>query len=378
MSAPVPFVDLERIHTPLRPELDAAMSGVASRGDFILGEHVERFEAAFAASVGTEFAIGVNSGTAAVAIGLAAAGIGSGDEVIVPAHTYIASALAVLHAGATPVFSDVDDATGLLALDSAAEVVGPRTAAVMAVHLYGQACAMDEVLEFADRHGLAVIEDAAQAHGARWKQGHVGGFGTVSAFSFYPSKNLGVFGDAGIVCTRDPEVAATARRLRNLGQSTKGDHALAGFNERLDSIQAAVLGVKLPYLEGWNHSRREAAALYRRGLPTHIALIPDREGSFDVHHLFAIRTSERDRLAAALAEREIATGIHYRPAVHLQPPFANEPPRTSLAVAEHWAATELSLPMFAGITANEVERVCAAVAEAEPAAAESVAHGPAI
>ena len=371
MSIVIPFVDLERIHAPLRQELELAIQETLRRGDFILGEAVASFEAEFADYVGVEAAVGVSSGTAALAIAIAAAGIGEGDEVVVPAHTYIASALGVLQAGATPVFCDVDATTGLIDLDSAADVVGPLTAAIMAVHLYGQVCDLDELAAFAENRALAVIEDAAQAHGARWRGRMAGSAGTVSAFSFYPSKNLGAFGDAGMVCTDDPQVASQARRLRNLGQLGKGDHTVAGMNERLDTIQASVLRVKLPHLDSWNRSRREAADLYRERLPETLSPPAVRDGSEDVHHLLPVRSPDRDRLAAALAQRGIATGLHYSPAVHEQPPFADAPARTTLSCAESWAATELSLPMFARISPEEVETVSAALGALteQPAAA---------
>ncbi len=365
MSNPVttvPFVDLGRLHGPLRAELDAAFAGVVDRGDFILGSAVAEFERDFAAYVGAGEGIGVGSGTAALQIATEALGIGAGDEVIVPAHTYIASALGPLDAGAAPVFCDVEPDSGLIDLDSAAEVVSERTAAIVAVHLYGQSCAMDRVRAFATRHGIAVIEDAAQAHGASWKGTPCGSMGDVAAFSFYPSKNLGAFGDGGMITTSDPGVADRARGLRNLGQIRKGEHVLAGHNERLDTIQAAVLAVKLPGLDRANGSRREAAARYDDGLPAGVRRPPRRSGSDDVHHLFPIRVADPVALQSFLAERGIGTGFHYTPAVHRHPPFL-DPDCPGFGAAEAWAAEEISLPMFAGITPREVDAVCAAIAE---------------
>jgi dTDP-4-amino-4,6-dideoxygalactose transaminase len=359
----VPFVDLERVHAPLREELDAAVAAVIQRGDFILGAAVDEFERDFAAYVGSDHAVGVNSGTAAIAIAIAAAGIGPGDEVIVPAHTFIASALGVVHAGATPVFCDVEETTGLIDLDSAAAVAGPRTAAVLPVHLYGQVCDMDAVARFAGDRGLAVIEDAAQAHGASWAGRRAGSVGLVSAFSFYPSKNLGAFGDGGAICTSDPAIAERARRLRHLGQLGKGDHLVSGFNERLDTIQAAVLRVKLPFLDAWNRTRVEAAELYRARLAESHRLLPVRAGADDIYHLFPIRLGDRDGVAERLAASGVGVGVHYSPAVHEQPPFAAAA-HGQLTRAEAWAAGELSLPMFAGITEQEVDRVCEALAVA--------------
>lgn len=361
----VPFVDLDRQHAAVMGEIEAAVRGVFGRGDFILGPEVDEFEAAFAAYVGTEHAVGVGSGTAALAISLRSAGIGPGDEVIVPAHTYIATALGVHHSGAVPVFCDVADDTGLLDLDSAATKLSSRTAALMVVHLYGQACAMDEAEAFTERHSLALFEDAAQAHGARWRGRAAGTFGRAAAFSFYPSKNLGAFGDGGMICTGDGELAAAARRWRNLGQREKGEHLDRGFNERLDTVQAAVLTCKLPHLDGWNRSRRQAAAWYRDRLPAELGVLPERDRAEDVFHLFPVRVPRRVRVIESLRGEGIGTGIHYSPAVHRQPPFrsnGDQPPQ--LPGAEGWSREELSLPMFAQITEVEVEAVCAALERA--------------
>ena len=358
----IPFSDLAHQRDPIAAEIAAAIRRVVERADFILGDELEAFEGEFAAFCGVEHAIGVGSGTAALQIGIEAAGIGPGDEVIVPAHTYIASALAVAHAGAAPVFCDVEADTGLIDLASAASVVGERTAAVMPVHLYGQACEMDAVVEFAARRGLAVIEDAAQGHGARWGGRRVGSFGHVAAFSFYPSKNLGAFGDGGMVCTSDGAVAAAARRLRNLGQSGRGAHAVAGYNERLDTLQAAILRVKLPLLDGWNDARREVAAHYRRALPRPVGRLPARGRAEDVYHLFPVRVPDRDAVAADLAREGIATGLHYPAPVHLQPPFRRDGAApTALARAEAWGREELSLPMYPGLDAADVRRIGAAI-----------------
>lgn len=365
MSAAVPFVDLARLHGPLTAEIEAAITGVIERGDFILGGEVEAFEAAFAAYTGVPHSVGVGSGTAALRIATEALGIGAGAEVIVPAHTYIASALGPLHAGATPVFCDVEADSGLIDLESAETVLSERTEAILVVDLYGQACDADAVLELASRNGLAVIEDAAQAHGARWRGSRCGSRADVSCFSFYPSKNLGALGDGGLVCTRHEEVAHAARELRNLGQRRKGEHEVAGYNDRLDTLQAAVLRVKLRGLDAANASRRAAAGSYRSRLAGVADTVPDREGAKDVWHLFPIRVENRTALATGLAERGIGTGIHYSPAVHHQPPLrrltGSHP--AELPEAEAWAATELSLPIFAGITEEEVDAVCVAVGD---------------
>jgi dTDP-4-amino-4,6-dideoxygalactose transaminase len=369
VSAQVPFVDLARSHDPLQSELSAAIDAVVRRGDFILGEELARFEAEFAAYLGVEHAVGVASGTAAITIGLRACGIGDGDEVIVPAHTYIASALGVLHSGATPVLCDVGAESGLIDLDSAAAQVGERTAAILVVHLYGRACDMGAVAAFADRHGIAVVEDTAQAHGASWNGGKAGSFGRAAAFSFYPSKNLGAMGDAGLIATSDPDVAEAARWHRNIGQRTKGEHLVVGFNERLDTLQAAVLRVKLAHLDAWNESRRAAARRYDAMLPAAIGRVPRPEVAADVHHLYPIRVDDREHVRRALEATGIATGIHYSPAIHEHPVFADGQAQGpgliasgGYPAAEAWARTELSLPMFPGLADDEVDIVCEALA----------------
>jgi dTDP-3-amino-3,4,6-trideoxy-alpha-D-glucose transaminase len=358
MGDAVPFVALGRQHEPLRDELRAAFDRVLETDGYILGEEVERFEAEFAAYCGTAHCVGVNSGTAAIALALIAAGIGPGDEVIVPAHTFIASALGVTHAGATPVFCDVEPGTGLIDAASAETVVGERTAAVVAVHLYGQACDMDALGALADRHGLALVEDCAQAHGARWRGERVGGFGRAACFSFYPSKNLGALGDAGAICTHDADLAEKARWLRHIGQRAKGEHVMVGYNERLDGLQAALLRVKLPHLDRWIDSRRAVAAAYREGLPPNLRLLEERPESPCTYHLFPIRTGDRDALAEALGRAGVGTGVHYHPAMHHHPPYRDH--RRAAAdcpEAAAWAAEELSLPMFETLTEDEIERV---------------------
>jgi dTDP-4-amino-4,6-dideoxygalactose transaminase len=360
-TATVPFVDLERHHAPIANELEAAFRRVLGSSGFTLGAEVDGFEAEFADFCGVEHCVGVASGTAALTLALQAAGIGAGDEVILPAHTFIASALGVVHAGATPVFCDVEPDTGLLDPDATAAAVGPRTAAVLPVHLYGQVCDMRAIGDLARRHGLMVIEDAAQAHGARFEGARAGALGAAGCFSFYPSKNLGALGDGGAVSTNDPELARRVRQLRNLGQRAKGDHLEVGYNERLDGLQAALLRVKLPWLERWNDSRRERAAQYRGVLEDCVETLGERPGTPCVFHLFPIRVPDRDAFQAQLQEEGISVGLHYSPAVPDQPPWREKSASASGAqdwpAAREWAAQELSLPMFAELRADEVERV---------------------
>jgi dTDP-3-amino-3,4,6-trideoxy-alpha-D-glucose transaminase len=365
----VPFVGLGRQHAALSRELLGAFERVVLDDAFILGREVEEFEHEFAGYCRVAECVGVASGTAALALALRAAGIGPGDEVVVPAHTFIASALGVLHAGATPVFCDVEPDTGLIDPDSARAVVGPRTAAIVVVHLYGQACDMGRICAVARRHDLFVLEDAAQAHGARCEGEQVGSLGDAAAFSFYPSKNLGALGDGGAVCTGDPQLADRVRELRHLGQRGKGEHVTVGYNERLDGLQAALLRVKLPHLDAWNQARRAHAARLRDGLPDELVLLGERPGTPCVYHLFPVRHPERERLAELLRADGIQVGLHYSPAAHEHAAFAGLLAGSlpvELPHARAWAAEELSLPMFAELTDAETERVleaCTAACE---------------
>jgi dTDP-4-amino-4,6-dideoxygalactose transaminase len=355
----VPFADLERHHAPLESELTAAFLRVLGASSFILGEEVEHFEHEFASFCQVRHCVGVNSGTAALRIMLEALGIGAGDEVIVPAHTFIATALAVLHAGATPVCVEVDPGSGLIDPAAVRAAVRPATAAVIAVHLYGQACGMDELRLLCEQHGLALLEDAAQAHGATFGGTPVGGLGKASGFSFYPSKNLGALGDAGAICSNDDELARKARKLRDLGRDGGKRHQLIGHNERLDGLQAALLRVKLPRLKRWNAERRYLAGCYR-DLLEHVELLAETPETPCVYHLFPIRTDDRDALAADLRARGIQTGIHY-PLALPDEPALQERCRAEAPIARDWAARELSLPLFAELTEEEVETVATAV-----------------
>jgi dTDP-4-amino-4,6-dideoxygalactose transaminase len=354
----VPLVDLTREHDSLAQELRDAFEDVLAKAAFVLGEEVERFEEEFAAVCGARHCVGVASGTAGLGIALIAAGLRPGDEVIIPAHTYVATAVAVRHAGGVPVFCDVERDTGLIDVEAVRDCLSARTAAIVPVHLYGQTCDTDRLRRLARQHGLLLIEDAAQAHGASWGAARAGALGDAAAFSFYPSKNLGALGDGGAICTGDGALAARARRLRNLGQRRKGEYVEVGFNERLDALQAALLRVKLPHLEAWNRARREHAARYRRLLPESVRPVLEQPGGVCVYHLFPVRVAERDRFRAELRARGVATGLHYTPNVPDLPPFA-EASRADgeFPEARRWAAEEVSLPMFPQLTAEEVERV---------------------
>jgi dTDP-4-amino-4,6-dideoxygalactose transaminase len=374
----VPFVALERQHAGIVPQLDAAFVRLIRSSAFILGHEVESFEHEFAAYSEVAHCIGVGSGTAALGLILEASGIGPGDEVIVPAHTFIASALAIAHVGATPVLCDVEHHTGLIDADAARAAIGPRTAAIIAVHLYGQTCNMASIEAIAKPHGLLVLEDAAQAHGARYCGHRAGSLGGAAAFSFYPTKNLGALGDGGAVCTDDDLLASKVRRLRDLGRTNEGEHVDAGYNERLDGLQAALLRVKLNYLEGWNEARRAHAAHYRRLLGDCVQLLAERPQSPCVYHLFPVRVSRRDAVAAALRARGIATKVHYTPAVHEHPAWRGHSiVYGELPTAEAWAAEELSLPMHPHLFPEEIERVAEELHSTASASAvsEPACHG---
>ncbi len=363
----IPFVDLKAQFADLREEIVPRMTRVMEDASFVLGPDVTGFEERFAAYTDSAHCVGLASGTAALELALRALGVGDGDDVIIPANTYIASAVAVSAVGAKPLFVDIDDAyfmdTALLE-----RAMTPRTKAIMPVHLYGQAMPMDDLMRFARRHGLFVIEDASQAHGARWQGRAVGSFGDAGCFSFYPGKNLGAYGDGGAVVTGDATLADALRLLRDFGQRSKYEHLVKAGNSRLDSLQAAVLDVKLRHLDRWNEARRRNARRYDAKL-AEIGVTPPRclsdEGH--VYHLYVVEVDNRDHVQATLAERGIATGIHYPVPIHLQPAYADlgvRPgafPRTELA-----AGRILSLPMFAELTEDQIDRVVGAIAAAQP------------
>lgn len=360
----IPFVDLARQHAPLADEIADALRGVIEASAFTLGPEVERFEAEWADYCGTRFAIGVNSGTAALWLTLRALGVGDADEVIVPANTFVATAFAVAHVGARPVLVDSDPETGTIDVAATEAAVTARTRAVIPVHLYGQAADMDPLLELASARGFYVIEDAAQAHGATYGGRRVGALGTAGCFSFYPSKNLGAIGDGGAIVTDDEALARKLRIARDLGQTSKYVHVDIGHTERLHAVQAAVLRVKLPHLETWNAQRREVASLYDEHLSELPVELP-KTGARNEHvwHIYAIRSDARDRIRTALTERGIATGLHYPTPLHLQEAFEwLGYPAGAFPATEEWSARSLSLPMFAELEASEVETVAAAIA----------------
>jgi dTDP-4-amino-4,6-dideoxygalactose transaminase len=349
----VPFVDLAPCHAEMRHELDAAAQRVIESSWFILGKEGHDFESSFAAYCQTSHCLGVGNGLDALHLILRGYGICAGDEVIVPAHTFIATWLAVSHAGATPIPVDVDAATGNLDPRLLVAALTPRTKAVMPVHLYGQPADVDAIRAAVGDRGIKVIEDAAQAHGAHYKGKPVGSLGDAAGFSFYPGKNLGALGDGGAVVTADGQLAAAVRRLRNYGSDTKYQHEVVGFNSRLDEIQAAFLCAKLGHLDGWNKKRREAAAAYLDGLAgipaLELPLVPD--WAEPVWHLFVVRTARRDQLQAHLAQRGIETVIHYPLPPHRQSAYRGIAAHgvSSWPIADRWAREALSLPMWPGV-----------------------------
>lgn len=366
----IPFVDLKAQYRAIKPEVSAAIERVLESCEFTLGSEVAAFETEFAAYCGAAHGIGVNSGTSALHLALLAAGIGPGDEVITVPFTFIATVSAIHYTGARPVFVDIDPRTFSMDARGLEAAVTERTKAIIPVHLYGQPADMDPILAVARRHRLTVIEDAAQAHGAEYKGRRVGSLGAMACFSFYPGKNLGAYGEGGMVTTDNPEYARTIRMLRDWGAEKKYHHVLKGYNYRLEGIQAAVLRVKLRHLEGWTEARRAAAARYDSLLAdTGVATPEPSSIARHVYHIYAVRSPEREALQAALQERAIHTGIHYPIPAHLMPAFADLGYRAGqFPHAERAAAEVLSLPMFPELTAAQCEDVAHAVRQLARAA----------
>jgi dTDP-4-amino-4,6-dideoxygalactose transaminase len=361
----IPFLDLHAAYLELQGELDAACRRVLSSGWYILGGEVEAFESEFAAYCGARHCIGASNGLDALELILRGYGIGAGDEVIVPANTFIATWLAVSRVGAVPVPVEPDEPTYTIRAEPIEKAISSKTRAVMPVHLYGQPAEMQPICDLARTHGLKVIEDAAQAHGARYRGKRCGSLGDAAGFSFYPGKNLGAFGDAGAVVTDDAELAERLRRLRSYGSTVKYRHESLGFNARLDALQAALLRVKLARLEDWNGRRRKIAARYREGLPRGSALVLPHaaEGIEHVWHLFVIRHPRRDDLQRHLSAAGVETLIHYPIPPHCSGAYADRGfKRGDFPVTERISTTALSLPMGPHLTPAMQERVMEAVA----------------
>ncbi len=378
----VPFIDLKTQHQMLKDDLDQAIQDVMRRADFALGKDVTQFEAEFAEFCGAKYAVGVDSGLSALELSLRAYGVGPGDEVIVPAHTFIATAAAATFSGAEPVLVDVSPSSYNIDVSKIEEAITPRTKAIIPVHLYGLPAEMDEIMDLANRHNLVVVEDACQAHGARYKGRRAGSLGHAAAFSFYPTKNLGACGDGGIMVTDDEDVAEEVRALRNCGQREKGYHELDPFNHRLDTLQAAILRVKLRHLQEWVDARRQIARLYTQLLSGsgEMATPVEPPGSEHAYHLYVVWARNRDELRSYLQEQGIGTAIHYQVPVHMQPFYMRQPRRPiqdlmgtggdvpqegdryhhgQFPITEKLCEGIVSLPMFPEMTEAQVEYVAA-------------------
>ena len=359
----IPFVDLKAQYASIKDEVNAAIQGVLDSCQFTLGSEVAKFEEEFAAFSGAEIGIGVNTGTSALHLALLAADIGPGDEVITVPNTFVATVAAIRYTGATPVFVDIDPATFTMDPKLVEAAITPRTRAILPVHLYGQAADMDPIIEIARKKGLVVIEDSAQAHAAEYKGRRVGSLGDMACFSFYPGKNLGAYGEGGMVVTSNPEYARTIRMLRDWGAEQKYHHVLKGYNYRLEGIQGAVLRVKLKYLEGWTEGRRAAASRYNELLagseyPTPAELAHNRH----VYHVYAIRTSNRQQVQEWLQSQDVQSNIHYPVPVHLMAAHQDLGYQAGQFPYAEAAANEvLSLPMFPELTDEQTSQVANAL-----------------
>jgi dTDP-4-amino-4,6-dideoxygalactose transaminase len=359
----VPFVDLGAQYRDIAAEINDAISKVIQEADFILGHEVRQFEEEFAAFCDARHAVGVDSGTSALELALRAFDIGPGDEVITAANSFIASALGISHAGAQPVLVDVDPFTYTMDVKAVERAITRRTKAILPVHLYGHPAHMGPLRQLAEKHGLVVIEDACQAHGARYEGKRVGSLGHAAAFSFYPGKNLGAYGDGGMVVTNDQKIANRLEMLRNYGQQEKYKHLFRGYNRRLDTMQAAILRVKLKYLEKWNAARRWNAQLYQKHLEGTAIVVPGAaRGAESVWHLYVVRTEQRDQLKNHLVSKGISASIHYPVPIHLQPAYEELGyKRGDFPVTESYAERVLSLPMYPELTAGQIQQVSLAI-----------------
>ncbi len=362
----IPFLDLQSQYATIRDEIHAAIQRVIEECAFASGPAVAAFETAFARYCGVRHCIGVNSGTSALHLALLACGVGPGDEVITVPMTFVATAWAISYVGARPVFVDIEPHTCTIDPTQVERAITSRTRALLPVHLYGQMADLGPLLDICERHGLVLIEDAAQAHGAEYYGGRAGGFGRVGCFSFYPGKNLGAYGEAGAIITNDDLIAVRVRALRDHAQSEKYRHEEVGFNYRMDGIQGAVLGVKLPHLDTWNAARRQVAARYQALLcDTALVLPGEAEGRRSVWHLYVVRYPERDLLQQALTEAGIGSGLHYPIPVHLQPAYAHLGHRVGdFPVAEQVAHECLSLPMYAELNQEQQAYVAVSLKQA--------------
>lgn len=355
----VPFGDLKRQYNQIQDVINAATKSVYESGWFVLGTQVRAFEESFSRYCQAEFTVGVGSGTEALHLALLACGLQLGDEVITVANTCVPTISAISFAGGVPVFVDVDPHTFTIEPSKIEERISPKTKVILPVHLYGQCADMDPILEIATRYGLAVVEDCAQAHGAQYKGRIAGTMGNAAAFSFYPSKNLGAYGDGGAVVTKDAKLASTVEKLRNYGQEQRYYHSIKGFNSRLDELQAAILIAKLPYLEQWNKKRREIASRYNQAFQAEGIFCPlEATQQFHVYHLYVIRVPKRQEFQQFLSEQGVATLIHYPVPVHQQLAYSeHEFQSVYLPITEKIATEIVSLPLYPELTDDEVSYV---------------------
>lgn len=363
MKYAIPFADFHLEFQHLESEIMPAVREFFSRGSYVLGENVAAFEKEFAEACCRRYAIGVGSGTEALHLSLRASGIGAGAEVITVPNTAAATALAIAASGAKPVFCDVDPATLTLDPGKLTAAIGPATRAIIPVHLYGQPCDMDPILEIARKNRLAVIEDACQSHGAKYRDKQTGSLGSLGCFSFYPTKNLGAYGDAGMIVTDEPKLHESLRLLRNLGQTDRYHHAVKGLNSRLDEMQAVLLRIKLKHLEDWNEKRRALAEIYTAELSKSAVQVPSAPPhTKPAFHLYTIRTKRRDDLMAYLATKGIQTLIHYPIPLHRQQAFADlQLPEGSFPVAEQSAREILSLPLHPFLNQDSVRFIASEI-----------------
>lgn len=367
----IPILELQTQYQQLKPEIDEAVLRALASTHYIMGPETAAFEKEFAAWCGAKHGLGVGNGTDALHLALRAVGVGHGDEVICPAFTFVATAGAAALTGATPIFADIDPATFNLDPKSVEAAITPRTKAIVVVHLYGQAADMDAMLDVANRHGLALIEDCAQSTGAAWKGRKTGTMGHLGCFSFFPSKNLGGLGDGGMVLTNDDGLAEKVKMLRGHGSKVKYFHEMVGTNSRLDEIQAAALRVKLKYVDGWNARRQAIADAYTRGLAGTGVQTPEvAEGATHVYHQFTVRTDSRDALLKHLNENGVGAVIYYPVCLHLQKAFEHRGlGRGSLPHSEKAQDEVLSLPMFPELTDAQIATILGAVKSFSPVAA---------
>jgi dTDP-4-amino-4,6-dideoxygalactose transaminase len=360
LGSEIPFVDLSAQYESIRSEVEPRIVELLKSGEYTGGHAVKEFENDFAIFTGVNYAMGVANGTDALRLAMEAVGVTHGSEVVTVSHTFVATAEAAIELGARVRFVDVEETTGLIDAEKLREAVTDQTVAIVPVHLYGRPVDMDAVMEVAGEHGCAVIEDAAQAHGATYKGKTVGSIGDLGCFSFYPTKNLGAAGDGGAITTDSAELAERVRMLANHGGLDKYVHSIVGWNSRLDAIQATILSVKLRHLSEWNARRRAIAAQYNEMLGNiEDIILPAADGEIEsVFHLYATRVRNREIVRAKLAELEIWTGVHYPIPIHLQDAYRHINGNTPLPNTEKWAATELSLPMFAELSDSEVAHVC--------------------